>query len=159
MLIDKSVKKILGIGIVAAIVAINIPAQAANWINIGSDELFEYYVDLDGESSSGNIWTAPVKATVSDLDIAQGRLSINCSNGTFKLQLNDSTSGWQALGNEDTEFAAQICGKTFPNTYRDRAQQNLNQRPIINRSQNGSVVVGERCSYVSAGGYSFRSCD
>ena len=158
MFIFKSIKQILGLSILASSVFIDFPAQATNWLNIDRHESFEYYIDIDRANISGNIWNVPLKITSSGQNFALGELSINCQANTIKMELNGQTSNWQSWDSASNRFSHQVCLTVFPNTY-PKSQPTHNQRPIINNSINGSVVMGSECSYVSAGGYTFKSCN
>ncbi|VEP17818.1 exported hypothetical protein [Hyella patelloides LEGE 07179] len=125
MWFSKAIKKILGIGIFASSIFINLPVQAATWVTFIENEEYKYYIDLDGDTIDDNIWTVPLKATISGIDIAYGQLSINCQNRTFKLQLKDSSSNWEPWGEGDNEFPHQVCTTAFPDTYQ-KLQSNRN---------------------------------
>lgn len=157
MSIYRSIPKILGIAIIAASFATNTPVRAADWIALGGNEAFEYQVDLDGESTKGDIWTAPLKATTAGVDLGYGKLSINCSDRTLQLQLHQASSGWNEWGIKDLKFAHGICTRNFPD-YGNFAQS-PNQKPILNRDRYNSIVVSQKCSYVAVEGQSLKSCD
>lgn len=144
MLINKFIIKVMGIAAIAAGLTPNLPTSAANWIDFNSNELFAYQVDLENETKSEHIWTAPLKATTSGVDLGYGRLSINCKDQTLELQLHDASSGWNDWRKKDIKFARQVCARTFPQTDGNFGRQNLEPTPILNSSQDNDVVVGKK---------------
>lgn len=90
-------KKILGVGLVAASFLVIAPARAANWVYIGSNKGFDYYVDVDREVVRGSYWSAPLTAVGSDRTRYVGTATVNCNNYTTKIQFGNQVNNWRRI--------------------------------------------------------------
>ena len=109
----------------------------------------ERHIHVNGEHLDANAMTQMDQ-------LFQGKVS----NGFYWL--NRQTGEW---GYEDNETIQGVIEQIAQTQQRQPSPpENLptrnSSRPTINNSQNGSVVLGGEgeCSYVTAGGMTFRSC-
>ncbi len=88
-------------------------------------------------------------------------LMVVAENGSAVMFVaSSSPEKMQAYKNAIVELAKSIKVSAPAITEKSKqAGAQASQRPTISQSQNGSVVMGAECSYVSAGGMTMKVCD
>ena len=76
------------------------PAQtpAQDWLYIGNNDGYEFYVDVNREIVNGSYWAAPALAIAPERTKMLGKFLIDCSDSTYKTQFANYTSDWSTIG-------------------------------------------------------------
>lgn len=89
------------------------PALAIDWLYIGNRSGYNYYVDVARDNVKGSYWSSPVKATrASDRKDFYGELSINCSDYTYRVEIEKKYySNWSRIlsGTPADYVADRVC--------------------------------------------------
>ncbi len=87
---------------------------------------------------------------------------LNCPNDRTRYGESSDYGYWEGGSWCQQTGAAGYWVWVYPNWYiwkRNNEPTSNTHRPYIDNSSTGSAVFGEKCSYVTAGGMTYRSCD